>query len=130
MTGSLQVKNGMYYAVLNMRGLDGKRMQKWIPLNIQQKGGKKKAEAMLSELILQYEGINAVEAEHILLSDHLLVWAEHQKNYVTATTWQGYMDMINLHIHITQLYEFHTVELRRHLPFQQMTSSKESCHRF
>lgn len=98
MTGSLQVKNGMYYAVLNMRGLDGKRMQKWIPLNIQQKGGKKKAEAMLAELILQYEGINAVEAEHILLSDHLLVWAEHQKNYVTYTTWQEYMGMINIHI--------------------------------
>lgn len=34
MTGSLQVKGDNYYAVLNFRDLSGKRVQKWINLNM------------------------------------------------------------------------------------------------
>ena len=44
MTGSLQVKNDKYYAVLNFRDKDGKRVQKWISLNLAVKGNKRKAE--------------------------------------------------------------------------------------
>ena len=34
MTGSLQIKSDKYYAVLNFRDQEGKRVQKWIPLNL------------------------------------------------------------------------------------------------
>ena len=53
MTGSLQVKNNKYYAVLNFRDADKKRVQKWINLNLPEKGNKRKAEAKLNELIQQ-----------------------------------------------------------------------------
>ena len=43
MTGSLQVKNGRYYAVLNFKNNSGKRVQKWISLNLDEKGNKRKA---------------------------------------------------------------------------------------
>lgn len=61
MTGSLQVKNDKYYAVLNFRDNDGKRVQKWIPLNLPLRGNKRKAETMLRQLIEQYQGLEAIE---------------------------------------------------------------------
>jgi hypothetical protein len=47
MTGSLQIKNNKYYAVLNVIGDDGKRKQKWITTNLEVKGNKKKAAKIL-----------------------------------------------------------------------------------
>lgn len=43
MTGSLQVKNGKYYMVLNSTE-NGKRKQKWISTGLTEKGNKRKAE--------------------------------------------------------------------------------------
>ena len=42
MTGSLQVKNGKYYMVLNSTE-NGKRKQKWIYTGLSAKGNKRKA---------------------------------------------------------------------------------------
>lgn len=42
MTGSLQVKNGKYYMVLNSTE-NGKRKQKWISTGLPEKGNKRKA---------------------------------------------------------------------------------------
>ncbi len=50
MTGSLQEKNGKYYAVLNIADGSGKRAkQKWICTGYTVKGNKKKAEQFLRE---------------------------------------------------------------------------------
>ena len=49
MTGSLTIKNGKYYAVINTYQ-NGKRKQKWIDLMLSEKGNKKKAEKELSAL--------------------------------------------------------------------------------
>ena len=57
MTGSLQEKRGKFYAVLNFRDEDGKRKQKWFPLDLPIKGNKRKAEAMLRDLLNQYQGL-------------------------------------------------------------------------
>ena len=43
MTGSLQQKNGKYYAVINLTDQNGKRKQKWISTGYEIKGNKKKA---------------------------------------------------------------------------------------
>ena len=40
LTGSLQMKNGKYYAVLNLK-VDGKRKPKWIPLGLPVRGNKR-----------------------------------------------------------------------------------------
>lgn len=42
MTGNLQIKNGKYYAVLNLK-VDGKRKQKWVNMNLSEKCSKKRA---------------------------------------------------------------------------------------
>ena len=56
MTGSLQIKNGKYFAVLNFRDQHGKRVQKWFSLGLDVKGNKRRAETMLNELLVQYQG--------------------------------------------------------------------------
>ena len=45
MTGSLQIKNDVFYAVLNFKNKEGQRTQKWIPLHLPVRGNKRKAEA-------------------------------------------------------------------------------------
>ena len=42
MTGSLQTKNGKYYAVISYKDNSDKRKQKWISTNLPVKGNKKK----------------------------------------------------------------------------------------
>ena len=55
MTGSLQIKNNKYYAVLNFKDKEGKRKQKWISLDMEVKNNKRKAEQALNKLIAEYE---------------------------------------------------------------------------
>ena len=47
MSGSLQIKNGKYYAVISYKNEQGKRKQKWVNTNLEAKGNKRKAEDFL-----------------------------------------------------------------------------------
>lgn len=98
MTGSLQTKADKYYAVLNFRDNSGKRVQKWIPLNLAVKGNKRKAEAMLKELLAQYQGLNSIEPINTLLAQHIAKWIEHNRPHISVTTYNQYVNMLNLHI--------------------------------
>lgn len=98
MTGSLQVKGDKYYAVLNFRNQDGKRVQKWIPINLSIRGNKRKAEAILQELLVQYQGIEAIEPINTLLSQHVANWIEYDRPHITVTTYNQYCNILNLHI--------------------------------
>lgn len=46
MTGSLQVKNGKFYMIINDRE-NGKRKQKWIATGLDVRGNKRRAEQLL-----------------------------------------------------------------------------------
>ena len=54
-TGSLQKKKGLYYAVLNLYDEYSKRKPKWIPTGYKIKGNKKKAKEKLEQLKIEYE---------------------------------------------------------------------------
>lgn len=98
MTGSLQVKNDKFYAVLNFKNADGKRVQKWISLNLPTKGNKRKAEAMLNDLLVQYQGLDSIEPLNMLLSACIANWIEYDRPHITVTTYNQYVNMLNLHI--------------------------------
>lgn len=98
MTGSLQVKNDKFYAVLNFKNADGKRVQKWISLNLSTKGNKRKAEAMLNDLLVQYQGLDSIEPLNMLLSACIANWIEYDRPHITVTTYNQYINMLNLHI--------------------------------
>ena len=98
MTGSLQIKNDLFYAVLNFKDKNGKRKQKWIPLQLPVKGNKRKAEAVLQKLIMQYQELEHIEPFKMLLSQYIEKWIERDKAHVTVTTYNQYMNMLKLHI--------------------------------
>lgn len=98
MTGSLQIKNDKFYAVLNFKNQDGKRVQKWISLNLPVKGNKRHAEAKLRELLAQYQGLDSIEPLNTLLAIHLANWIEYNRPHITVTTYNQYVNMLNNHI--------------------------------
>lgn len=91
--GSLQVKNGKYYAVLRING-----KQKWINLNIEEKkGNKRKAEQALSETILMYSE-NPSLADKINFHEYIKEWLKSVRPQVDIITYEGYKQCIDNHI--------------------------------
>ena len=97
MTGSLTVKNGKYYAVLNVYE-NGKRKKKWICSGLPEKGSKRKAEAFLREKLAEYERMGGIVQTDALFSDYVRVWLEHIARSVDAVTLQGYKTLSDTHI--------------------------------
>ena len=98
MTGSLQEKNGKYYAVINLTDPFGKRKQKWISTGYTVRGNKKKAEQFLREKIREYEMKGGLVQSDALFSEYVLYWLELTKIRVDEITYQGYESVANAHI--------------------------------
>ena len=73
MTGSLQTKNGKYYAVINLTDVNGKRKQKWISTGYEIKGNKKKAEQFLRDKLKDFEQNTHLAQADILFSDFVRI---------------------------------------------------------
>ena len=97
MTGSLTVKNGKYYAVLNVYE-NGKRKKKWISTDLPEKGNKRKAEQFLREKLAEYERMEGIVHSDVLFSDYVRVWLEHIARKVDEVTMQGYNTLADSHI--------------------------------
>ena len=97
MTGSLTIKNGKYYAVLNIYE-DGKRKKKWINSGLPEKGNKRKAEAFLREKIAEYERMEGIVHSDVLFSDYTRLWLEQTARTVDPVTMQGYQNLADSHI--------------------------------
>ena len=89
MTGSLQIKSGKFYMVLNSTE-NGKRKQRWISTGLPVKGNKRKAEQMLRERLAK-EGWTASsgEAADIKLSDYIRHWLALSEQRVDEVTMQS-----------------------------------------
>ncbi len=97
MTGSLTVKNGKYYAVLNVYE-NGKRKKKWISTDLPEKGNKRKAEQFLREKLAEYERMEGIVHSDILFSDYVRLWLEQIARTVDAVTLQGYQTNAKTHV--------------------------------
>ena len=97
-TGSLQIKNKIYQAVLSFKK-DGKWKTKWVSTKVKAvKGNKKQAQAKLEEIRLQFqEEINNdnIEDEKILFIDYMKKWLKMIKASVEETTYNGYKGVVN-----------------------------------
>lgn len=98
MTGSLQQKNGKYYAVINLIDANGKRKQKWINTGYEIKGNKKKAEKFLRDRLKEYEASENVLICDILFSEYVDNWLEKAKIRLDVITYQGYLSVAKSHI--------------------------------
>lgn len=97
MTGSLTVKNGKYYAVLNTY-VNGKRKLKWINTGLSEKGNKRKAEAFLREKIAEFERLEGIVQTDTLFADYIRHWLTHIARKVDEVTMQGYQALADGHI--------------------------------
>lgn len=98
MTGSLQTKNGKYYAVINLIDINGKRKQKWISTGLEIKGNKKKAEQFLRDKIKEFELQKNIVSVDMLFSDYIKSWLENVKISVDEITYKGYQWVSEAHI--------------------------------
>ena len=97
MTGSLTVKNGKYYAVLNVYE-NGKRKKKWISTDLPEKGNKRKAEQFLREKLAEYERMEGIVRSDVRFSDYVRIWLEQIARTVDPVTMQGYQVTADGHI--------------------------------
>lgn len=109
MTGSLQIKRGKYYAVLNLTDRDGRRRQKWVYTGYEAKNNQRKAEAALRDIIHEYEKINLVYEPGIFLSDFLNQWLVEVKPFIDEVTWDGYKIIVESHVR--PYFEEHKVKV-------------------
>lgn len=101
MTGSLQTKKGRkyYYAVLNVKDINGKRKTKWINTDTPVAGNnKRRADSALKTIIAKYEeeeklGI-APECD-ILFSEFMEQWLESVKDKIEVNTLESYRYALN-----------------------------------
>ena len=128
MTGSLTIKNGKYYAVLNTYE-DGKRKKKWINSGLPEKGNKRKAEAFLREKIAEYERMEGIVQTDILFADYVRHWLTHIARKVDEVTMQGYQTLADSHI--LPYYDQKKVPLRSidHTMIQRYMDEKHECGR-
>ena len=97
MTGSLQVKNGKYYMVLNSTE-NGKRKQKWISTGLTEKGNKRKAEQMLREKLTEEEKRNPVVCSDMTVADCVRRWLIRMQRRVDEVTYRSYQHTAETHI--------------------------------
>lgn len=101
MTGSLQIKNGKFYIVLNTYE-KGKRKPRWMATGLDAKGNKRRAEQLLREAIQQEEALQSPgaisPAREILFSDYAKHWLVQVKKRVDPVTEQGYALLLKRHI--------------------------------
>jgi integrase len=99
MTGSVQVKNGYYFTVINLRDNDGKRKTKWEKTGLPEKGNKTKAKTLLRQRLAEYESKEYLEPTKVLFCDYVKEWVIEGKNKVSITTHNNYVHMLFKHIY-------------------------------
>lgn len=97
-TGSLQIKNNKYQAVLSYKE-ENKWKIKWVSTKVPAvKGNKKLANAKLEEIRKKFqEEINSdhIDDEEILFIDYMKKWLKMIKASVEETTYNGYKGVVN-----------------------------------
>ncbi len=115
MTGSIQIKNGKYYTVINLPCKDGKYGKKYEATGLAVKGNKHKAEQILRERIINYSN-TPVEPSEVLFCDFVSEWVKSSKGKVQHSTYDGYIHMLDRHIYpyfkelgltVTKIEPFH-----------------------
>lgn len=95
MTGSLQIKNGKYYMVINYYD-NGKRKQKWICTELEIKGNKRLAEQMLRTQLQSFEVKKPTSDK--LFSDCIKDWLKIIIRRVDEVTFQGYKTLADTQV--------------------------------
>ena len=91
-SGHLQERNGMFYAVVNYVEDLGKRKTKWVSTGLPVKGNKKKAEEILLDIRRSFKPPKGPKApgEDMLFSEYLDSWLEIVRGSLAVSTYVSY----------------------------------------
>lgn len=112
-TGSVQIKKGYFYIVVNFTDECGKRKQKWIPTGLPEKGNKKEASKLLRQKLDEYEkGILNFEKD-IPFHEWLEHWLTAYEPHVRANTFDSYCTQMRGSAGAIQYFKEHPVSLQK-----------------
>lgn len=81
MKGSLKIKRGYFYAVINYKDNYGKYKQKWFDTGLKERGNKKEAQKILDEKLSTFQpDVFEVQPEPIVKND--IIFIDYIENYV------------------------------------------------
>ena len=98
MTGSLQIKSGKYYAVINSKDELGKRHLKWVNTELDVKNNKRRAEDILVKLLAEYDAKKTPYKNDILFSNYMFLWLETIASSIEPNTHESYHSIIKRYI--------------------------------
>ena len=128
-TGSLQVKKGIYFAVLNLY-VDGKRKPRWISTGFKVKGNKKKAQECLNHLLEEYNNYHPCSGSSITVDKYFRLWLDKIKLEVRPNTFRSYYGNMTNHIipyfenNVILLKELSAQDLEKYYRFKLEPKSK------
>ena len=97
MTGCVALRNDVYYVRLSYYDKNHKRRDKFISTGFSGRGAKKKATAMIEQLIEKYKYLE--KSDHpAKMPDYLIMWKNLRKSEVAETTYDGYHTYIDRHL--------------------------------
>ena len=114
-TGNLQIKNGNYHIVLNLKDENGKRKQKWISTELPVRGNKKAAERMLQEKLLEFES-PVVPYCTMTVAEYFEQWIKSVEGEVRPNTYRNYA--ANMENHIIPYFKAANIMLQELKPIQ------------
>lgn len=99
-TGRLVEVNDKYYAILNLKHPDGRRLQKRFDLELSVSNNKRRAQEKLNALCAEYTRKQQVEQNHpnVVFIDFALAWIEKRKPEISPSTYRNYRHMVEHHM--------------------------------
>ena len=98
MTGSLQIKSGVYYAVLSYKDQSGKWKQEWINTKLKVKGNKRRAQEFLDKSLENRKKVKPAPGNSVLFADFMQNWLESIKCSIEQNTYESYQDIFKRYI--------------------------------
>lgn len=113
-TGSIQIKNGKWWVVVNLYDENGKRKPKWIDTQLSERGNKRNAEKLLADYLAEYNKMN-IPYSKLTVDDYFLRWLEDIQAEVKANTYRSYYG--NMTNHIIPYFKQSKIQLQELTPF-------------
>lgn len=99
MTGSLRIKNGVYYAVISYKDDFGNYKQKWITTKLNPRGNKKEAQRFLDEQlavfnpnIISEKKVEPIAKNEFIFIDYVKQFIEDKRKDLSPTVYRSYMN--------------------------------------
>ena len=97
-SGSLQIKNGMYHTVIYEPQSTGRKKAVWRSTGLPVKGNKTKAKEILHERISEVNARELLVNTETTFADYIHKWLLNKKDYIDDITYQGYSQYVLKHI--------------------------------